>query len=93
MANGENEMKPGSSVRMAAPFLMALSSVALAGVRGGGLIYPNLGGGTAYSSLYECVGSPLNNPMQRIVCGRDSSEAGARNQCGYNYSFITCYQR
>ena len=68
------------------------------GGNNGGLIYPNLGGGSpgGYPSCnmpwIQCTGSTFNNPMQRVVCGCSMDRNEAYNQCYYNgyTQFISC---
>ena len=47
-------------------------------------------GGAGASERWVCYGSPLNNPMGRVICGTGWSEAEARNQCGFDVVNILC---
>lgn len=58
----------------------------------GGLIYPDLGGGTG-SRTWRCYGYTLNDPIQARYCGEGWDWSSASAMCHHlGYVNVQCYQ-
>ena len=41
---------------------------------------------------WVCYGTPLNNPLNRRICGQGQFESAARATCGFEYVDISCFR-